>query len=581
MKHYIMFAVCLAFLPFLATAEEQILFVSDRHGNDEIYMQFLGGRPERITFDEGRDVDPALSPDGRRMAYVTTINRVFQIAVLDLKSRKRQQLTFSPKRNLSPTWSPDGDRIAFASDRDGNMDIYVMDANGKNATNMTAISSGDDASPHWSPVSQKVVFTSNRIAGVVEVYLLDVQTGDQRKLTTSSYFAAYPRWSPDGSQIAYVSAEPPDRPQHTRAIWRMKPDGTDLETLVTDGEPNLHPKFSPDGKWIAFDSKRDLNSDIYALNLETQELNRLTTHLGDDFYPVWSPDGERIVFISTRDGNFDLFTMTTDREQLTNLTKSSMLEACPTWSPDGEKIAFSRFLGDTSAKIYVMDNTGENEVLLVDLPFVNFFPAWSPAGDKIAFVNYPDRRVQGARIYTVDHDGKNLEVVYENPEESIRRIAWSRDATQILFEEIGNRIGFLNIETNEVRTLNVPVRGLFASDLSPDGQYVIFSAYPELETANPRIGVFIIDRDGNPVRTFLMDTPPWTTGGLAWSPDGTKILFGHDGGLHTLDLDTEAIELFIENARDPDWQDSSLPRSVTPQNKLNTIWGEKKTGETR
>jgi len=78
-----------------------------------------------------------------------------------------------------------------------------------------------------------------------------------------------------------------------------------------------------------------------------------------------------------------------------------------------------------------------------------------------------------------------------------------------------------------------------------------------------------------------MGTVPSSTDGLAWSPDGSKILVGRDGGLHTLDLDTEVIELFIESASYPDWQDPSLPRSVTPRNKLNTTWGEMKNGEKR
>ena len=579
MKHYIVFTVSLAIVAFLANAEEQILFVSKA----EIYRQFPGGEIERLTFNAGVDGHPALSPDGTKMAYFRTINRVFQIAVLEFKSGKHQQLTFSRwlKRNLHPTWSPDGRRIAFSSDRDGDFDIYIMDANGKKVTNMTENSIGDDGSPHWSPVSQKVVFTSNRDGEAHMVYLLDVQTGNQRKLTTFSSFAAFPRWSPNGSQIAYFSAEPSDNPHQTRAIWRMKPDGTNLETLVIDGEPNAHPKYSPDGKWIAFDSKRDFNTDIYALNLETQELNRLTTHLGDHLYPVWSPDGKRIAFMSSRDGNADIFTMTVDREQLINLTKSDMLEAYPTWSPDGEQIAFSRALGDTSLRIYVIDSNGENEVQLVDLPLRNYFPSWSPGGDRLAFVNQPDQAGRTSLIYTVAPDGKNLQAVYDNPQEWIRGIAWSRDETQILFDVVGNRIGFLNMETNEVHMINVPVHGLYSPDWSPHGQDIIFSAYPEIETDKLHIGVFIIDRDGNPLRTILTDMPHSTHDGLAWSPDGNKILFGGDGGLYTLDLDTESIELFIESASEPDWQDISLPRSVTPQNKLNTTWGEMKKSDKR
>ena len=583
MKHFIVITVGLTFVALLARADEQILFVSNRHENDDIYRNFRNVRMQRLTFADGVDYNPALSPNGTKMAYVSVIDRNPEIAIMDLKFGKRQQLTFSrqSRHNLHPTWSPDGRRIAFSSDRDGDFDIYIMDANGNNVTNMTDNSSGDDGSPHWSPVSQKVVFTSNRDGAADEIYLLDAQTGIQRRLTTSSYDAAYPKWSPNGSQIAYLPALRTEIQPNTQAIWRVKPDGTDLEALVSEGIGNWFPKYSPDGKRIAFVSSRNSNRDIYALNLETKELTRLTTHLRIDSDPDWSPDGERIAFVSDRDGSPGLFTMTVNRKQITNLTNNDMVERRPTWSHDGEKIAFSRRIVDDSTRIFVMDSDGENEFELVDLPFSNDYPAWSPRGDQIAFVNRPEQGEPKSLICTVDPNGKNLQVIYENPDKRIWEIAWSGDGAQIIFRRSRGRIAFLDIVTQEVRTIDVPAVDLYAPAWSPNGQAIIFTGYMRFENLERRPGVFIIDRDGNPVRTILMDTPPSTIGGLAWSPDGNKILFGRDGGLHTLDLDTEATELFIEGARDPDWQDPSLPRSVSPQNKLNTTWGEMKKSDKR
>ena len=580
MKYYILFTIALTFISLLAGAEEQILFVSRRHGNDEIYRQFPAGRTQRLTFDEGGDYYPALSPDGRKMAHASIIDGNIEIVVMELKSGKRQQLTLSPKHDSHPTWSPDGRRIAFASDRDGDMEIYVMDAKGKNVKKLTDNFPWDDSWPHWSPVSQKVVFTSNRDGGADQVYLLDVQTSNQRKLTTSSFHAYYPKWSPNGSQIAYLSEDWIGLPPLPPAIWRVKPDGSDLDALVTEGKSNTHPEFSRDGKWIAFNSRRDFNTDIYALNLETQELKRLTTHLGYDMHPDWSPDGERIAFVSTRDGNPDIFTMTVNREQLTNLTKNGMAEHHPTWSPDGEKIAFSRVMGDNSTRIYVMDSDGKNEVQLIDLHFNSDFPAWSPRGDIIAFVNRPERGNPESRICTVDFDGKNLQVLYENQNEPIEEIAWSAEGTQIIFSAIDGRIAFFDTVTHEVLTINVPVGNLYTLDWSSNGQEIIFSGLQRIFQP-PRHGVFIVDRDGNHVRTIMMEAPQLTVDGLAWSPDGNKMLLGHDGGLYTLDLNSEAIELFIEFASYPDWQNPSRPRSVSPRNKLNTTWGEMKTDEKR
>ena len=240
-------------------------------------------------------------------------------------------------------------------------------------------------------------------------------------------------------------------------------------------------------------------------------------------------------------------------------------------------------MGDTSTRIYEIDSSGENEVNLVDLPFFNPYPVWLPRRDKIAFVNRPERGDPIFRIYTVDPEGQNLQLIYENQEEEqAPGIYCSGDGTQIIFSRDGGRIAVLDALTHEVRIINLPVSGPRDPHWSPNGQDITFSSLLQTaEAFEPRDGIFIIYRDGNPVRTILTDMPRSTPDGLAWSPDGNKILVGLYGGLHTLDLDSEAIELFIESGSDPNWQNPDPPRSVTPQNKLNTTWGEMKKSDKR
>ena len=434
-------------------------------------------------------------------------------------------------------------------------------------------------------MSEKIVFISYPDGWVAEdVNLLDVRTGERKTLTTSIEPVAYPRWSPNGSQIAYFSTKPFEPPLSTSEIWRAKADGTDPEPLITDGGGNRSPRYSPDGKWIAFESYRDFNRDIYAFNLESQEVTRLTTHLGDDSYPSWSPDEERFAFVSSRDGNPDIFTMTVNGQQITNLTKNGLSEYHPTWSPDGEQIAFTRWMGDGSSRIYIIDSDGENEVELVALPVNNDFPAWSPLGNKIAFVNRPERGERKSLIYTVNPNGKNLQAIYKSLDKRMRQMAWSGDGTEIIFSPIRGPIAFLDTVTHEVRTIDLPfdlpVYLPSSPDWTPDGQDIIFAAFPPpIVSFDPGHGVFIIDQDGNPVRTIIVDTHPLDAEGLAWSPDGKKMLLSQHGGLYTLDLASETVELFLESASAPDWQDSSRPRSVSPRNKLNTTWGAMKKSE--
>jgi len=322
--------------------------------------------------------------------------------------------------------------------------------------------------------------------------------------------------------------------------------------------------------------------DIHALNLETKELMRLTTHLGFDSHPDWSPDGERLAFLSSRDGNSDVFTMTVNGGHITNLTKSGMNDGFPTWSPDGEKIAFSRLMGDNSVRIYAVDSDGDNEVQLVDLPVANLYPVWSPSGNRLAFVNLPERGDSKYRIYSVDPDGINLQLLYEDLLEPINEIAWSHDESQIIFGRTNNAIAFLDTETREVHSIDVPVWNPSSLDSSPDGKDIIFSASKPFENPERRLGVFIIDTEGMILRIVPTDVPISLLNlGLSWSPDGSEILVGHGEGLYKLDLNSETIELFIESASYPDWQDASLPRSVTLLNQLKTTWGEMKNAGVR
>ena len=587
-QHFTSFTIGFYLIVLFANAEEQILFVSQRDGNQEIYKQILGARLQRLTFEEGLDLDPALSPDGTKMAYVSTINRSFEIVVMELKSRKRQQLTFELKSDFQPTWSPDGKRIAFASNRTGDFDIYIIDANGENLTQMTDNFPWDDSWPHWSPVSEEIVFTSHRHGGV-DVYLLDVRTGDQKQLTNFNYRTVYPKWSPGGTKIAFVSAIREEIPPRGRMIWRMKPDGTDLEALVMDGELNDEPAFSPDDKWLAFTSEKDKNVEIYSMNIDTQQIIRLTNHPDVDYQPDWSPDGENIAFVSHRDGNPDIYTMDANGEQLTNLTKSQRIEMWPAWSPDGAQIAFEQETLDGRYEIHVLDKNGKNQVKVADIPFANGFPTWSPRGNEIAFVNLPEKAVEHTRIYASDVNGQNQRLLFEDRDGYIGKIRWSPDGTQIIFSDSRHktqhgsspRIGLLDFRKQEVRTIEAAVSFPRNAAWLPNSQEIIFSARPELEIPEPRPGIFIIDRDGNSLQTILMDTPPSETDGLAWSPDADKILFGQGGGLYMLDLTSAAIELFLESASTPDWQDPSRPRSVSPRSRLRTIWGEIKRHDRR
>ena len=150
---------------------------------------------------------PRYSPDGKKIAFLSVPGQNGEVCVIDSDGSNFQQLTNTPgkRRDSSyPAWSPNGKKIAFASDRDGfrEFKIYVMNVDGSNAQRLTRPKEGrGDAHPAWSPDGERIAFHSNRDGSSkeldwneFEIYVMDVDGSNLRRITTNSYFDAQPDW---------------------------------------------------------------------------------------------------------------------------------------------------------------------------------------------------------------------------------------------------------------------------------------------------------------------------------------------------------------------------------------------------
>ncbi|HPA45289.1 MAG TPA: right-handed parallel beta-helix repeat-containing protein [bacterium] len=140
-----------------------------------------GSAPQRLTNDVAVDRNPAVSPDGTRIAFASNRAGTPDIWLMDSNGENLQNLTQGQGNNWSPAWSPDGTLIAFVSDRDGNADIYVMDMSGGNVNRLTANEATDDE-PVWNTSGDHILFTSNRDSGS-EVYTLNISNPVPRRVT--------------------------------------------------------------------------------------------------------------------------------------------------------------------------------------------------------------------------------------------------------------------------------------------------------------------------------------------------------------------------------------------------------------
>lgn len=189
----------------------KIAFVSNRDGNDEIYVMNADGTNQtRLTNNTAVDMDPAWSPDGTKIALTTSrdfppvgnVANGFEIYSMGADGSNPIRLTNNSTVDGQPSWSPDGTKIAFTTQRDGLPLIYVMNANGSNQVNITQTTTLDSADPEWSPDGTTIAFTSyNRIGqtNADEIFLMNADGSNIRRITTSSFDEHDLAWQPAGS----------------------------------------------------------------------------------------------------------------------------------------------------------------------------------------------------------------------------------------------------------------------------------------------------------------------------------------------------------------------------------------------
>jgi TolB protein len=302
-----------------------------------------------------------------------------------------------------------------------------------------------------------------------EIWLMDAGGGRQTRLVEAAagVEALLPAWSPDGSQIAYARFQgPPDDPEHSDYdIWVVNADGTGAHAVATGPTWQWLPRWSPDGSWIAYTDEAvggpwlssgpvgpavgqgpqgpvfpaanaagRPEADLWRMAPAGGAPTRITDAAGDDRSGSWSPDGRRLVFDSTRDGNTELYAVDADGSNSIRLTDNPAEDWAASWSPDGSQIAFTSNRTGI-AQIWVMAADGSGQEQLTDDKIGALWPAWSPDGTRILFTGWA---TGGQQAWSMAADGTDLVNLSQSPltTDSTWDGSWGPDG-RIAFSRVG------------------------------------------------------------------------------------------------------------------------------------------------
>jgi eukaryotic-like serine/threonine-protein kinase len=339
--------------------------------------------------------DPVATPTARQLPTVTPVTAPATVAatVIPPTQTLPPTLAFTPTPENPPipvatTLGGGTGQIVFASTRSSIPQLYLVNADGTDLTQLTIMEKGA-CQPSWSPDGSQLVFISpclgradffETIYNESSLYIINSDGTGLKQLTPAPGSDFEPAWSPDGMQIAFTSVRGGFRQIYSLDVESLE---VTLLTNTTNMIESSQPSWSSDGTKIVYMVKRVGTYQIWSMNADGQESIQLA-HSGQelwDYLPNWSPDGRTVFFNQRRPGAFRPWLMQVDYEDLSQdprrLNYVTPIEDV-SFSPDGYWLAFEGMDGEGNREIYFMTVAGSGRTRLTNDPKIDFDPAWRP-----------------------------------------------------------------------------------------------------------------------------------------------------------------------------------------------------------